>query len=61
MTEEKKEGCCSPTPGSKCCSGKKLIFGFLVGSLIFFAGMLFAKYSCGGQKMCLLPGSVAQP
>ncbi len=55
MTEDKKNGCC-------CGGGKKLIFGILLGALIFFAGMLFAKYNCGvGQKMCIFPSAATRP
>lgn len=59
MSEEKKdhqEGCCTPK-GSGCgCNGpKQLLFGIVIGALIFAAGMMFAKSNCykGGMgKMC---------
>lgn len=51
MTEEKKEDKCCITDAHKagssdsgcCCSRRNLIFGLLLGALIFVAGFLFAK------------------
>ena len=63
MSNEKHEGGCCSTDGSKgsCCGTKKLIGAIVLGLLIFIAGMLFAK-SCplagGGAKFCPMSGAV---